>query len=84
VRNFDQTDSRIVDIDVSIVTEVILGSRMEDWRIARISLFAPVLNRAMFFLSSPSPSGFAFENKPKKLAFCEHCSGTGYEMTDLD
>jgi Protein of unknown function (DUF2971) len=84
VRVFEQSENRIVDIDASLVTHVIFGSRMEDWRIARVAVFAGVYEHTSFLLSFPSPSGFAFENKPKTLTFCEHCSGSGYTMTDLD
>jgi hypothetical protein len=57
---------------------------MDDWRIARIAPYTEVYENASFFRSTPSRSGFVFENQPTQLKACEHCKGNGYTMTDLD
>lgn len=83
-RVFESSESRIVNIEPSLVTHVIFGFRMEDWRIAKIAPYTEIYEQASFFRSIPSRSGFAFENQPKKVAACEHCGGNGYTMTDLE
>ena len=84
VRVFEQSENRVVDIDTPLVTQIIFGSRMEDWRMARVARFAAAYEHTSFSASLPSSAGFTFDNKPKKLTSCEHCSGSGYTMTDLD
>jgi hypothetical protein len=84
VRVFESAESRIVDVAAPLITHVIFGFRMEDWRIARIAQYIEVYENASFFRSTPSRSGFLFENQPKQLKACEHCHGNGYTMTDLD
>ena len=83
VRVFESAESRLIDVDASLVTQIIFGFRMEDWRIARIAPYVEVYERASFFRSTPSRSGFTFDNQPTKLAACQHCDGNGYTMTDL-
>jgi len=84
VRVFESAENRIVDIDASLITHIIFGFRMDDWRIARIAQYTEVYEGASFFRSTPSRSGFVFDSQPIQLAACEHCGGNGYTMTDLD
>jgi hypothetical protein len=84
VRVFEPAESRVIDIDASLVTHIVVGFRMDDFRIARIAPYAEIYENATFFRSTPSRSGFLFENQLKQLKACDHCNGNGYTMTDLD
>ena len=85
VRSFEISESRAVEIDPSLVTRIIFGSRMETWQIARIMRSATVLEmipRTQFLLSSPSISSWTIDNRPKTMSLCPHCEGDGYLMRD--
>ncbi len=81
VRKFDRQESRLVGINPSLITQVIFGSKMEPWQIARIMLFATgyeMVANTQFLFSTPSRKSWTFENKPKKMSLCDKCSGYGY------
>ncbi len=64
-----------------LITQVIFGSKMEPWQIARIMLFATgyeMVANTQFLFSTPSRKSWTFENKPKKMSLCDKCSGYGY------
>jgi hypothetical protein len=83
VRSFGKSESRLVEIDPSLVTEVIFGHLMEAGERAKIIWFAKLLEmNPLFFVSSPSNSDWKFVNRPKTVTPCEHCFGQGFVMED--
>jgi hypothetical protein len=85
VRSFQSSESRMIDIDPSLITQTIFGSRMESWQIARILVFAQALEaiaHTQFFVSTPSRSSWTMETHSKTMSLCTHCDGSGYLMQD--
>jgi hypothetical protein len=84
VRSFQSSEPRVVGIEPDLVTQIIFGSRMEAWQIARIMRYATALEmtRTQFLLSSPSLTSWTFENSPKRMSVCSNCDGNGYLMDD--
>jgi len=83
VREFKQSESREVGIEPSLVRQIIFGSQMKDWQIARIMLYATaleMLTHTQFFRSTPVPKSWSFENTLNDISLCEHCGGDGYLM----
>ncbi len=84
-RQFEPSESRLVEISPSLITEIIFGSKMASWQIARITLLATayeMTGRTKFAMSTPSRKTWTLENKPKKISVCNHCDGNGYLMED--
>jgi len=83
VRTFDLSESRLVSFEPTMVTEIILGHRMEPWNISRISQCLSTLGmQPAVFWSTPSPSEWRFEKQPKELSLCDHCGGNGFSIRD--
>jgi hypothetical protein len=84
VQLFEPTISRTIGIEPRLITEVILGSQMEGWQIARIMLYAKAyeMTQARFFLSSLNRSSWTIENLQKNITLCKNCIGSGYLMED--
>lgn len=85
VRRFQSSETRMADIKPSLITQIIFGSEMEKWQIARIMLYATALEMTQttqFLLSAPSKSSWTFENRPKTMSLCDKCDGDGYLMED--
>ena len=84
VRSFQHSESRFVPIDVGLITQIIFGSRMETWQIARIMRYTRADARIspQFLLSSPLSTSWAFQNLQKRMSLCRHCEGNGYLMKE--
>jgi hypothetical protein len=84
VRSFTETESRLVEIDPTLITEIIFGSLMEAGNVSKIVYVADVLKmNAAFSISSPASERWKFINKPTRVATCKHCSGQGYTTDDV-
>jgi hypothetical protein len=86
VREFDRSEHRLVTIEPTLITQIVLGHQMDPWQIARVALYAKEheMNCATFFQSSPVHKAWNFVMKPKAISLCECCGGDGYVMKDLD
>ena len=83
VRTFAPSEDRLISIDPTLITEIILGFRLEPWNVSRIMQCVEPLNiNPALFLSSPSHSERRFVNTPKELSLCEHCAGNVHLMTE--
>jgi hypothetical protein len=83
VRSFSNSESRLVEIEPTFITEIIFGHLMEPGNIAYMTWYAKAHEmNPTFSKSSPSHSHWKFVNKPKRVAPCEHCSGQGFLMDD--
>jgi len=84
VRSFDVSESRVVGIEPSLISQIILGSQMEPWQITRIVQYADAYEmvHVQFFRSFPSHKSWTFENKRKVMSVCSKCSGDGYLTED--
>lgn len=80
VRKFDDQESRLVAFDLLIIRQVIFGSKMDPWQIARIMYLGAIFEVAntQFLFSKPSRTSWTFENKLKKMSLCDKCDGYGY------
>jgi hypothetical protein len=83
-RSFEISESRVVGIEPSLITQIIFGSHMETWQVARVMLYATGYNmtRTEFLLSSALSTSWSFENRPKVMSMCPSCDGSGYLMND--
>lgn len=80
VRLFENSESRMIDIDPSLITEIIFGSRLETWQRTKIVWCATHLEmipRTRFLRSLPSTKSWTMENLPYPLSLCPHCEGDG-------
>ena len=85
VRRFSHAESRLVEIEEDLITEIILGHHMEPWNVARIAWYTALRNMApAFFLSSPEHSQWRLVNEPKTVTPCEQCFGQGFRMERRD
>jgi hypothetical protein len=86
VREFDPSEPRMVPIDPTLITRIVIGHRMEAWHIAQLALCVEVnaMTSVEFFLSSPSPTSWEFLRKPKSVLQCEKCGGQGYLIKDRE
>jgi hypothetical protein len=84
VRSFNTSESRSVEIEPGLITQIILGSRMEAWQIARIMVCKTgyEMNHTHFLLSTPLRKSWSFENRPKTMSLCDCCGGDGYLTKD--
>src|SRR5258708_5372184 len=85
VRLFEHSESRMIDIEPSLITEIIFGSRMENSQVAKIVWSATHLEmipRTRFLRSLPSKTSWTMENRPQELALCRHCDGDGFVVTE--
>jgi len=83
VRSFSTSESRLVDIDPALVTEIHFGHMMRPGNIAQITWYAKLLEmNPRFFQTSPLHSQWKFVNTRKRVVPCEHCSGQGFLMED--
>jgi len=84
VREFQNAEPRVVEIEPALITHIVFGYRMETWQIARIMQYANgyEMNQTQFLLSSPARSFWTFENIPKTMTVCDTCSGIGYLIKD--
>lgn len=82
VREFESSEPRTVAINSLLITQIILGSQMETWQIARIVQYATAfeMTHTQFRLSSPSKNSWVIENNPKTISLCDCCGGNGYLM----
>jgi hypothetical protein len=82
VRTFGETEDRLVEIPQNLISEIILGSKMEDGVIAKIALYTEEI-APKYFLSTPDHSHRRFVIRPKAVTPCKHCYGSGYRMDNL-
>jgi len=84
VRSFQPSESRMEMIEPELVSQIIFGSRMAPWQIARIvsCLTAYGMKDAQYFISSPSHKSWTFQNDRKEMSVCHKCAGNGYLMED--
>jgi hypothetical protein len=84
VRSFELSESRVVGIEPGLISQIILGSQMEPWQIARIVQYASAyeMKDVQFFRSFPSRKSWTFENKRKIMSVCTKCAGDGYLAED--
>jgi hypothetical protein len=84
VRSFNSSESRSVGIVPELITQIIIGSRMEAWQIARIMVCKTgfEMDHTQFLLSTPLRKSWSFENRPKTMSLCDKCGGDGYLMKD--
>ena len=56
VRDFEESEARLVPIDPSLITEIVIGHKMETWNVAQLALrvAGQEISHVRFFLSSPS------------------------------
>jgi hypothetical protein len=81
VRRFNHEEGRLVEIEETLITEIILGQHMEPWNIARLAWYIGLRNMTpAFFLSAPDHSQWKLVNEPKTVTPCEHCSGQGFRI----
>jgi hypothetical protein len=83
-RSFQASESRVVEIEPSLITHIIFGWRMEAWQITRImqDVTAYEMTHTQLLLSSPLHTSWTFENRPKTMSVCPSCDGNGYLMKD--
>jgi len=85
VREFALTESRMTDIEPSLVTEIIFGSQMQTWQISRIvwSLTQfEMFPRTKLFQALPSRTAWVMEIQPRELILCPHCEGDGFVVPE--
>jgi hypothetical protein len=84
VRAFQSSESRMVTITPSLVTEVVLGPKMERWQIARLveCITNYEMTHTQFRVASPSKKSWVIETKPRTVSLCPHCTGNGYVISD--
>jgi hypothetical protein len=82
VGTFGETENRLVEIPQNLISEIILGSKMEDGVIAKIALYTEEI-APKYFLSTPDHSHRRFVIRPKAVAPCKHCYASGYRMDNL-
>lgn len=84
VRIFESKESRMVEIEPNLITEIIFGSRMENWQIAKVVWYVThleMLPRTRFLRSEPARSSWTMETLPQVLSICPHCNGDGFLQT---
>ncbi len=81
VRRFKESQSRLVAIETDLISEIILGWKMEGLHVAKISqsLTARV-SKPAFFQSNPEIQEQKFANRPIELIRCQGCGGRGFNM----
>lgn len=86
VREFQQSEDRLQAIEPTLITEIILGHRLESHHISRIVQVTAAyeMHHVGFSLSSPSLKEWKFVNKSKTISLCASCGGHGYLMADPD
>ena len=84
VRVFEESEARLVPIDPMLITEIVIGHKMETWHIAQLAICVAGqgISRVKFFLSSPSNRSWRFEQKAISVSLCEACGGQGYKIAD--
>jgi Protein of unknown function (DUF2971) len=84
VREFEKEERRDVDIDPNLIAQIVFGSEMQDWNIARIMQWTAALDvtHVKFFRSSPVKKSWTFQNVPKSISLCHCCNGAGYSIED--
>jgi hypothetical protein len=84
VRLFKSVEPRLVTIEPSLISQIILGHQMEAWQIARIVQYAKFyeMTHVQFLVSTPKFKSWTIENRPKTLSVCPSCDGSGYLMED--
>jgi Protein of unknown function (DUF2971) len=88
VRSFGKSESRLVEFEPALITEVVFGYRMERPNMSKIIYYAKALEtysemKPTFSVSSPSHVSWKFVNRPKKVSSCSHCESEGFFMEDL-
>ncbi len=82
VRVFKRAEPRIVTVDPTLITEIIIGHKMETWRIAQLVSFLYAFGisgiTVKLFMASPSRRLWKFSLKPISMSPCQHCHGCGY------
>ena len=89
MREFDDTESRLVAFEWDLVTEIIFGYRMEPRNIARIMQYAYCWSGTSettpdLFQFKPARNKWKFEKKRRTVSLCEKCKGDGYLMSSDD
>jgi hypothetical protein len=81
---FKPSEPRSVGIEPKSITQIIFGSQMAAWQVARVMLFATAydMRATQFALSVPSRKNWTIQIQPKFISLCEHCGGDGYAMSD--
>lgn len=84
VRHFEPSESRTTELPANLITEVVLGAKIEPFHVAQIMLYVTAyeMTDIQFFVSAPSHASWTFENRRKDMAMCPHCEGNGYLMQD--
>jgi hypothetical protein len=84
VRMFQSSEFRLVPVDPALITEIVIGHKMESRTKAKLA-FNLALNgmeHVEFFLSTPSHTLWEFGRKPIALSLCDCCAGEGYTIAD--
>jgi hypothetical protein len=81
VREFDLKESRDISFPSEMISEVIIGSRMETHHTARlleaVGVYSSVAPIAVFD-SKPDRDTWSFRHTPSAKRVCVTCSGNGY------
>jgi hypothetical protein len=81
VRQFGNEESRDVYFDASLLTEVIIGSRMEWYHVSRIFQVVEAMKPEYQLLvseSAPDRHTWTFNHTPSRKGMCPECDGFGY------
>jgi hypothetical protein len=86
IREFQPSESRLMDIEPNLITHIIIGSQMEPWQITRIMQYTDgwEMKQVQFQRSYPLRSSWSFENRRKTMCVCDKCQGDGYLMNEYE